>query len=188
MRSDTRISKRSVDAFKSDGARAILWDNELRGFGLVAMSSGAKSYIVNYRKNGRYHRLTLGQHGRLTPDEARRLAKKHLGEIADGADPVAERKKEQARKGTTFAAVAEEFIRRHVSKTRSAHETGRAIRTYLLPRFGQLQITDIRRRDVAELLDDIEGGVFKTADGTVLGGPVMADRVLAHLRKLMNWN
>jgi hypothetical protein len=186
---DTRISKRSVNAFKSEGERSILWDNELRGFGLVAMRSGVKSYIINYcTKDGHYRRLTLGQHGRVTPYEARRLAKERLGGIAGGEDPAAERKKARKRKSTTFTAVAEEFIKKHVSKTRSADETGRVIRTYLLPRFGQMQITDIRRRDVAQLLDDIEAGTVKAANRQLLGGPVMADRVLAQLRTLMNWH
>ncbi|HEY1960999.1 MAG TPA: Arm DNA-binding domain-containing protein, partial [Rhizomicrobium sp.] len=71
MRSDTRITKRSVDALDANTTRAIQWDSELRGFGAVALPSGTKSYIVNYRAaDGRYRRVTLGQHGKLTPDEA----------------------------------------------------------------------------------------------------------------------
>jgi integrase len=50
-----------------------------------------------------------------------------------------------------------------------------------------VQIADIKRREISTLLDQIEHGTFRAADGRLLGGPVMADRVLAALRKLMNW-
>jgi hypothetical protein len=102
------------------------------------MPSGVKSYIVNYRSaDGRYRRITLGQHGRLTPDEARKIARKRLGEVADGRDPAAERTAQRTETRTQFSAVAEEFIAKHVSKARSARETARVIRTYLLPPLGR---------------------------------------------------
>src|SRR5436309_2258718 len=109
MRSNIRITKRSVDALPRDGNRAILWDNELRGFGVLVLPSGTKSYVVNYRAtDGRYRRITLGQHGRLTPDQARKLAKKHLGEIAGGNDPAESRR--AASMQASFAALCEDFI------------------------------------------------------------------------------
>ncbi|HSC17963.1 MAG TPA: tyrosine-type recombinase/integrase [Rhizomicrobium sp.] len=188
MRSTIRIGKRAVDGLQTDRGRTILWDSELRGFGVVAMPSGRKSYIVNYRRpNGAYRRLTLGQHGPLTPDEARRLAKQRLAEIADGRDPLGEIEAEQRRSDTTFCAVAEDFIAKHVRKARSAKETERVIRTYLIPAFGDLQIGAIRRGDIARHLDAIETRQFKSPGGRLLGGPVMADNVLAAVRKLFNW-
>lgn len=188
MRSNVRISKRSVDALVGRPGRTILWDGEVRGFGVVVMPSGIKSYIVNYRaRDGRYRRMTLGQHGRLTPDEARRIARKHLGEVADGRDPAAERLAQRNETRTQFSAVAEEFIVKHVRKARSTRETERVIRTYLLPPFGRKQIADIKRREISVFLDEMESGRFRAADGRFLGGPVMADRALAVLRKLMNW-
>jgi integrase len=46
------------------------------------------------------------------------------------------------------------------------------------PKLGARQIDDIRRSDVVRLLDQIEDD----------NGPVMADRTLAVIRKLMNWH
>jgi hypothetical protein len=45
---------------------------------------------VQYKQGGRSRRATIGEHGRLTPDEARREAKKLLGAVESGEDPVAE--------------------------------------------------------------------------------------------------
>ena len=39
-------------------------------------------------RKARTRRLTMGQHGVLTPDQARIQAKKILGEVAAGLDPA----------------------------------------------------------------------------------------------------
>ena len=45
--------------------------------------------VVQYRNSaGRTRKLALGRVGVLTPDEARQRARKALGRVADGADPV----------------------------------------------------------------------------------------------------
>ena len=39
----SKLTKRSVDALKANGADAVYWDSELTGFG-VRKFSGAKTY------------------------------------------------------------------------------------------------------------------------------------------------
>jgi integrase len=54
---------------------------------------------------------------------------------------------------------------------------------------GDRPITDIRRSEIIRLLDRIEAGELKDKDGDpIKGGPVMADRTLAVVRKIMNWH
>ena len=93
----TRISKRSVDALTCPPGRdrVFLWDSDLSGFGVAAMPSGTKVYVAQYRQQKRSRRIKLGEHGRLTPDEARSLAKEVLGAVASGKDPIAERRARQ---------------------------------------------------------------------------------------------
>jgi hypothetical protein len=79
--------------------RVFLWDDDLSGFGVVAMPSrkdsdgkdipGAKTYVVQFRQQGHKYarRMKLGQHGRLTPDEARSAAKKILGAVEGARTP-----------------------------------------------------------------------------------------------------
>jgi integrase len=50
---------------------------------------------VQYRQAGRSRRATIGEHGRLTPDQARSEAKKLLGAVETGSDPIADRHKEK---------------------------------------------------------------------------------------------
>jgi integrase len=78
-------------------------------------------------------------------------------------------------------------MQRHASKNRTAGETQRIFDTYVLPYWREHQISEISRRDVADLLDRIEDGKVKGPDGRRYGGPVQADRTLAAVRKLFNW-
>jgi Arm DNA-binding domain len=68
-----RISKRAVDALACPHGkdRVFLWDDAIAGFGVAAFPSGKKVYVAQYRQAGRSRRATIGEHGRLTPDQAR---------------------------------------------------------------------------------------------------------------------
>ncbi|WP_420143800.1 Arm DNA-binding domain-containing protein [Sphingobium sp.] len=69
-----------------------LWDAELRGFGVRALPSGLKAFVLQYRDaDGQSRRIVLGRYGVLTVEQARSEARIKLGEIAKGGDPVVER-------------------------------------------------------------------------------------------------
>jgi len=62
-----KITKRLIDALPPGGERLILWDFELKGFGLVVLPSGVRSFVVQYRNaSGRKRRLALGRFGVMT--------------------------------------------------------------------------------------------------------------------------
>src|SRR5277367_499328 len=149
-----RISKRSVDALvcPTGRDREFLWDDALAGFGVGAFPTGRKVYVVQYRQNGRSRRANLGEHGRLTPDEARSAAKKMLGVVETGVDPIAERC--EARAVRTFGEIAEDFLRLHVAaKRKSRTEEGYrdTLTSYVYPAIKSRRIVDVRRADLAKL-------------------------------------
>jgi integrase len=178
-----KISKRSVDALKTG---EILTDTEIKGFVARRLDSGAATYGFRYRDKttGKQRWVGLGLHGTITADTARVEAKKRAGEVAASRDPVAEREETRATAkrtkladANTVDAILNAFVSRHVKKLRSGDQVERAFDVYVRPRIGEKSIYDLKRRDIVEMLDAIEDQ----------NGPVMADRVLAHVRKAFNW-
>jgi hypothetical protein len=72
-----KITKRTVDAGRAGQSDQFLWDTDLKGFGLKITPAGSRVYILQYRRGGRgapTKRVTIGRHGALTPEEARKQA------------------------------------------------------------------------------------------------------------------
>jgi integrase len=173
-----RISKRSVDALACPLGkdREFLWDDALAGFGVGVFPTGRKVYVAQYRQNGRSRRANLGEHGRLTPDEARSLAKKLLGVVETGADPIEARR--EARAVRTFGEVAEDFLRQHVAakrKSRTEASYRETLEKHVYPAIKSRRIVDVRRSNMAKLHSAMEAT------------PSAANRVLAVVSSVWNW-
>ncbi len=111
-----RITKRSVDALKPGARDAFLWDTDLTGFGCKVTPKGRKVYVLQYRPRGQGwktapKRVTIGKHGDLTPEKARKIASELLFEVKSGADPAAAWKPGEA---PTVADLAERFIHEYL--------------------------------------------------------------------------
>ncbi|WP_376695370.1 tyrosine-type recombinase/integrase [Wenzhouxiangella sp. EGI_FJ10305] len=91
-----------------DSGYRLYWDSDLRGFGLRVTAAGAMSYIAEARVNGKTRRVTVGRHGTYTPDQARKMAKTELGDMAKGVDPSAEKQHQKAL-SVTLREVAEDY-------------------------------------------------------------------------------
>ena len=104
-----RLIKTTVDAITPpEKGQAIYRDDKLKGFGLRVTPSGAKSFIVETRVNGRTRRETLGRFGPLTVELARHEAQKYIGLVATGIDPRA-RVREATARNVTLKEVFEEY-------------------------------------------------------------------------------
>jgi integrase len=150
-----KITKRAVDAFHSNGTDQFLWDRELKGFGLKVTAGGNKVYILQYRKGGRgapTKRVTIGRHGALTPEQARKEAALLASAIAHGSDPAAVRA--AAKAAPTVTALAQRFLVEHAAtktKERTAAEYRRLIANIVLPTIGRKRVRDVTRADISRL-------------------------------------
>ena len=111
-----------------------------------------------------------------TPEQARKEARKILGLVEGGADPIAERK--AAREVRTFKAVATDFLEQHVKakrKARTADEYDRILGVHVIPALGSKRIVDLRRADVARLHNKLSGS------------PYQANRAVALVSAVWNW-
>ncbi len=155
--------------------KEIIWDDEVKGFGVRVFTSGQKSFVYQYRtKNGIKRLADLGTFGVQTLDAARDNAKRWAAQILDGKDPLEERKMD--RNGVLVSDLCQAYIERHAKvNKRTWLEDRRRNKLYIIPALGRKQIQQVRRQDVAKLHDDIGRGQ---------GKPYMANRVREQLSKM----
>jgi integrase len=192
-----KITKRLVDAAKAGDP--ILWDEEVKGFGLRVTPTGSKSYVLNYRdgrgRNATQHRITIGKHGSpWTPELARRQALRLRGAIAGGDNPAAARKAEA--RTMTLATLCDLYLAEGTAhkkpKTLKA-DRGR-IKNHIVPLLGKLRIDRIARTDGERMVRDVTAG--RTAAPVpqrprrgklVRGGSGTAAQALAVLSAVMSF-
>jgi integrase len=168
-----------VDEAKPGRDRTLYWDASLRCFGLQVTASGERRWVLQYRAGRRSRRMAIGDVSHMTVEAARREAKKLLGRVAGGADPLAEKRQAACAKVDTFFSISEEFLTREEKRgLRSVKQYRAIVARLLVPKLGTLQIGDIRKSDITRLLDQIEDE----------RGPTMARQALATLRRILNWH
>ena len=183
----TKLTKRTVDAAKPNGADFFVWDEQVQGFGLRVFASGRKSYLVQYRINGRTRRVTIGKHGVLTPEEARIKARILLGGIADGDDPAEQ--KRAARNDPTISELCDLYLKdgpiMKPDKKDSSWQTDRSnIKRHIKPLLGTRKLASLTKADIQRFQAAVTAGKTATVEKTgkkrgkavVRGGPGTATR------------
>jgi len=158
------LTDRFCMTVKTTEVQADFFDAQCSGLALRVSHTGRKSWTLHYSHAGGRKRLTLGRYPALSLADARTRA----DEIKSGA-PVGD---------DTLQGVCENYMVREGSRLRSAGLRKATLERCVYPTFGLRPIGGIRRSEIVALLDRIETS----------GGPAMADKILAILRKVMNWH
>ena len=145
------LSNRVVDGLRAGDREIIYWDRDLPGFGVRVYPNGAKTYLVQGRGPRGSKRITIGRHGTIAADEARRRGAALLIRIKAGEEPGAE---PGEGKGPTVAELAERYLREHVEvrcKPLTVKGYRQIIVGHILPALGKLPIAAVGREHVADL-------------------------------------
>lgn len=176
-----RINKTNVDNLLPGAAEVLLWDDKIAGFGCKVMPTGAKSYLFQYRlggRAGRTRRVTIGKHGSLTPDAARKEAERLAVLVSQGIDPQ-QLKQDNARKAVdlAFKGYAQTFVDDCLKvRWKRSHKDGDALlRLYAIPVLGNKPLHEINRADIRAVLAKAKGKVATSRN------------LFAVLRRLFKW-
>jgi integrase len=159
MRLDTKTT--SNLALPDGKTEQIFWDSELRGFGLRLRRRGDRlhrSWIAQYRVNGRTRRPKLGSAETLLAHEARAAARKVLAGAALGGDPQQEKQTRRRAATRVFSAVVGSYLEARRTELRA--NSFRSVKRYLTgPYFKPLHVigvSEITHADVAACIRTIE--------------------------------
>jgi integrase len=176
-----RINKTNVDAAERQDSEVMLWDDRIPGFGLKTTPTGVKTYLFQYRlggRAGRTRRFTIGKHGAITADAARKEADRLATLVRQGVDPQQE-KQDNARRAIdlAFKPYAETFIEDCLKvRWKASHKDGEALlRRYVIPVLGNKPLPDINRADIKAVLKPVARKVATCRN------------LFAVLRRLFRW-
>ncbi len=179
-----RLTKRTIEAatYQGNGGRYVLWDDEIKGFGLRIYPSKetgkgqAKTFVLSYRYGGRKRLIALGRFGEeLTLQQARDAAREARHAIRTGRDPLEERLEEAD--AATLKQLGERYLTDHAEirkKPDSVSADRQMLRDYVLPKLRGKLVADINRQNVTAVHHALRHK------------PYVANRVLALMSKMLN--
>jgi len=179
-----RLTAKHVENLRPQAKRVEVPDSGCKGLYLIVQPSGQKSWAVRYRHGGRTRKYTLV--GFPTLAVARQQATTALAELEQGRDPAAAKfearnlaaQADAERKRNTVEQLAQRFLEQHGKKLRpnTRVQLDHVFSAYVLPAWHGRIVSDVRRRDVIELVESISGE-----------HPVMANRVLGWVGRFYSW-
>lgn len=169
-----KLTKKYIETLIWNGkAQHIVWDDEVKGFGVRLYPTGKKSFVLSYRDNNRKSIMVLGDAGLLKVDQARDKAKQFLVGLINGVNPLSQQRK--VKQGTLIKDLCIAYIERHASNKKSGKDDISRIDRFIMPAWGNQQIINIKRSDVVAIHTNLGNQ-----------GKYQANRVYSLLSKMFN--
>jgi hypothetical protein len=179
------LDRKTIATLPAD-ALGVFWDDKLKGFALSARwekRSGSikRTWILQYRIGKQQRKPKIGDFDKINPDQARKIAMKHFGQILNGVDPAAEKEAARAEAARlTFSQAVAQYLEAKVKELRP--NSFKAVQLYLVdPKYfaplHKRHLHKIEQRDIALHLDRINN-----ENGTATAG-----QARAHLSSLFTW-
>jgi integrase len=149
----------------------IYWDRDLPGFGLRISAFGTRTYFLQVRtKTGRGIKVTLGRASRITAEQARDAARKHLAAVDLGRDPAAEikagrRAEKERRTAPDLATLWEAYTKSPAflqlrPKSRAGYSSW--WQRHVGPAVGGSKVAELSARDAARLHERLSAGTGRS--------------------------
>jgi len=169
------LTQRRVDRLRPSKRTRIVWDGEVRGFGVRITPNGVVSFLLAYRFRGKQTKYTFG-HPPMKLIEARETAFQLRSAARAGKDPqrVA---RETANGGMTLEQLAAKFMDVHATvnlRPGTVRGYREMLRDHILPNIGSLPLCDVGQIDV----ESLKGGLKET--------PYRANRCVALVSAIFN--
>lgn len=154
-----KLTVRSVSEVQPSSKDTILWDTELKGFGLKVTPRGRRTFFLFYRNSDHVQRKPrIGNFPELRPEQARDIARQMLARVRRGEDPSSEKRAKRANRGDDKVS---DFLPAYLAyKTKEGRKSIREIERIfnhdILPALGHKKAEEVTSREVTRLLDAIE--------------------------------
>lgn len=176
MATRLNFTKAAIEALPLPEAGKRLWayDTKVRGLALQVTGTGAKSFYVVRKVEGKTEFYRLGAYPDLTVEQVRKQAQAVNGEIAKGINPAEARR--EKRREWTLAELISDYMEHHAKLHKRSWRTDELRFKYLSP-WVKRKLSSIKRTEVKTL----HARIGETH------GRYAANRLLALLRHMFNY-
>lgn len=157
----SRLTKKIIESSPLKAKPYFIFDTSIKGFCVRITPTGNRTYYVQYIKNKKVKRFAIGNHGIITCENARDKAIKLLASIKDNFDP--QHDKQQKNNELTLSELSQRFMDEHVKlrcKKTTQINYNLTLNKHILPKIGHLKITEITRKDVADLHHKLHHSIY----------------------------
>src|SRR5262245_7545015 len=155
------LTTKSVENLKPGKDRYERPDGGCRGLYCIVQASGAKSWAIRFRFDGKPSKHTLGSWPAVSLANARRLAAAAMAQIAQGIDPRIEKQKAKTetteRSRDTVERLAAQFLEWQAKRLRpnSLRQLNHIFTDLVVPAWKGRAVHSVARRDAIELTEAI---------------------------------
>lgn len=162
------------DTIKTARPGDVLRDERVKGLHLRVFENRKAFYFYFRTKTGKERKPKLGDYPNIKLARAREIARKILGQVAEGKDPVAERRLDRA--APTVSQLCDRYEKDYLpgKKAHGKKKDEQNIERFVRPKLGKLKVGEVEY----EHIHNLHEGMKKT--------PVQANRVLALLSTMFN--
>lgn len=198
-----KLTKTTVEKAELRARQYSVWCSELPGFGVFINPTGTRTYFVDYRNSiGERRRMTIGRHGVITAEEARKLAIATLGSTVRGEDP--QRDRTTRRKSMTVTQLCDQYMKAARSglilgkggkpkKATTIYVDQGRINRHIIPLVGTKLVTELTTSIITKMMRDVTAGKTATSEKTdklrgraiVAGGPGTARQAVSLLSGIL---
>jgi integrase len=153
----------------------IVFDEDIRGFGLRLREGGSRTWIYQYRIGSKQRRMVLGSAKSVPLSLARENAGRLEARVKLGGDPAMDKEAARRSADETFGVLVDQYMAARRSKWRP--NTEREVTRHLMKYSKSLHrfpIAAVSQKYVAELLDKLAGDATR-------------NRVRANLSTFFSW-
>ncbi|MER9270494.1 tyrosine-type recombinase/integrase [Mesorhizobium sp. M0643] len=201
-----KLTKSTVEGAEIRAKQYTLWCSDLKGFGAYVHPTGRRTYFIDYRSgDGVRRRMTIGRHGVITTEQARKLAIETMGGVVlQKGDPLLERK--TRRKSMTVSQLCEQYLKaaekgvilgrsRRPKKASTIEVDKGRIARHIKPLLGSKLVIDLDRADIVKFVRDVTTGKTSRRDRSgkngnrvlVTGGAGTAARTTGFLGGILTY-
>jgi integrase len=174
-----KLTVKTTASIKLEGkSERIVFDDDIKGFGLRIREGGSQSWIYQYRVGSKQRRMVLGSAKSVHLSVARENASRLEARVRLGGDPAMDKETARRSADETFGVLVDQYLAARQSKWRA--NTEREVRRHLTKYAKSLHrfpITAVSQLNISNLLDDL---AKESGDAT-------SNRVRANLSTFFSW-